>query len=161
MIKGSLNVFLTLLLTLFVANLFAQVQFVENKGQWDERVKFMSNAGDGSFFLEQNGFTVSQLDPIGITGIKEKIHGQTDSKLTENSKTLRNVDKGIVHAHSYSVEFLNAKNAQIFPEKPIATINNYCRHLHNTSHLSQDKSLYTLQPEKSGSQLPIYFGHFQ
>jgi gliding motility-associated-like protein len=125
MIKGSLNVFLTLLLTLFVANLFAQVQFVENKGQWDERVKFMSNAGDGSFFLEQNGFTVSQLDPIGITGIKEKIHGQTDSKLTENSKTLRNVDKGIVHAHSYSVEFLNAKNAQIFPEKPIATINNY------------------------------------
>ena len=115
-------IFFTLFLTFFVgANLFAQIQFIENKGQWDPRVKYMSNAGDGSFFLLEKGFTISQYNPSDVENAKGKSHEQANQKLNVNP----NLNEGKIRSHSYSVEFLNAKNAQIIPEKPIATFNNY------------------------------------
>ncbi|HJY21298.1 MAG TPA: hypothetical protein VJ279_00350, partial [Hanamia sp.] len=79
--------FFTFFITFLVAgNLFAQVQFIENKGQWDSRVKFMSNAGDGSFFLEEKGFTISQYNPSDIENIKEKRHREATQQKTGNLK---------------------------------------------------------------------------
>ncbi len=104
-----------------VDGLFAQVQFIENKGQWDSRVKFMSKAGDGSFFLEEKGFTISQYNPADVKDITDKRHGLAAAETTHNKKSVSNV----VRTHSYSVEFLNANMAEIIPEKPIATVNNY------------------------------------
>ena len=118
--------FLFSLIILIGKNLYAQVEFIENKGQWDPRVKFMSKAGDGSFFLQEKGFTISQYSSVDIENITDKRHGISTnnniaSRLTANAKTLP--DK--VRSHSYSVEFLNANMAQIIPDKPIPTVNNY------------------------------------
>ena len=101
-------------------NLFAQVEFIENKGQWNSRVKFMSNAGDGSFFLQEKGYTISQYSPEDVENIKELKHGM-GNETGGNQK----LNKGKVRAHSYSVEFLNAQTPQIFPDKPLPTVNNY------------------------------------
>ena len=61
--------------TFFVAeNTFSQIEFVENKGQWNSEVKFMSLAGSGSFYLQQNGFTVAQHNPDDMENIKERRH---------------------------------------------------------------------------------------
>lgn len=118
-IKQNSYFLFLLLLTFFVGSrLFAQVEFIENKGQWDPRVKFMSNAGDGSFFLRENGYTISQYNPTDIENLKDRKHGIVSSG-TKN-KSLNKV-----RAHSYSVEFLNAQTAQILPDKPISTVNNY------------------------------------
>lgn len=106
---------------LAVASVFqaqAQVQFIENRGQWDPKVKFMSDAGDGSFFLEKNGYTVSQHSPEDISKIKEAAHLLKDS-------SLRKLPAQIVRSHAYKVEFVGASNAQIIPEKPLSTVNNY------------------------------------
>ena len=35
---------------------FSQIEFVENKGQWNEAVHFKGDFSSGSFFLEKQGF---------------------------------------------------------------------------------------------------------
>lgn len=101
--------------------LHAQVQFIENKGQWDKNIKFKSVAGDGSFFLTENGFTISQFNSKDVINIKERIHGMK----TGNSKIVSNSKSDVVKAHAYSVSFINGRAAEISGEKPLVTVNNY------------------------------------
>ncbi|MEO9022624.1 MAG: PKD domain-containing protein [Ginsengibacter sp.] len=120
--KQFLYSFSLLLMTLFVVeSLFAQIEFIENRGQWDSRVKFMSDAGSGSFFLTQNGFTVSQYDPDDMESVKERRHESVE----ERKSVTREVANNKIRAHSYSVEFLNSGKAEIVPDKPLPTYNNY------------------------------------
>jgi hypothetical protein len=58
-----------------VQHLQAQMEFIQNKGQWDSRVEYRGDFSTGSFFLENQGFTVvlHNVDdlkkyPIGYTG---------------------------------------------------------------------------------------------
>ena len=114
--------FVCLLVTtfFFAENLLAQVEFIENKGQWDQKVKFMSSAGSGSFFLTQNGFTIAQYNPDDVENIKIKMHGGAS---TGNAK--RNIKNSSVRQDFYSVEFLNAHATEIIPDKAVPSVNNY------------------------------------
>lgn len=113
-------IFFTILATFFVTGpLYAQIQFIENKGQWDSRIKYMSKAGDGAFFLEAKGYTITQHHPDDAAVLMKNHHKDAGGEVHEKnaSKKLR--------SHSYTVQFLNAGNARIIPEKPITTVNNY------------------------------------
>lgn len=101
--------------------LCAQVQFIENKGQWDKRVKYKSSAGSGSFYLTENGFTISQYDPTDLESIQEKRHEATQGNEPPNRK----FENFKVRTDGYSVEFLNGKAGQIIPDKPVPSVNNY------------------------------------
>ncbi len=68
-----LSVFTTFL---FSSKVFSQIEFVENKGQWDRKVKFMSNAGNGAFYLQKNGFTVLQHNEKDLARMVNKVHGR-------------------------------------------------------------------------------------
>lgn len=106
--------------------LFAQVQFIENNGQWDSRVKFKSQAGSGSFFLTEKGFTIVQYNPEDIENIKEARHGV--SPTNKNARQIAVPSDNAHHevrSHNYSVAFLNAQTPKIVPDKPLPTINNY------------------------------------
>ena len=109
------NLIFIFFLTICGESLYAQVEFIENKGQWDSRVKFMSNAGDGSFFLTENGFTISQYKSKDLQNIKDRIHGidKGDFKSGSSSKN------DIVKSHAYSVSFINGSTAAITGEKPL------------------------------------------
>ena len=110
----------TLFTTFFVAeNVFSQIEFIENKGQWNKEVKFMSLAGSGAFYLQQNGFTVAQNNPNDLENIKERRHMEIAGP---NLKTGAGTK---VHSQAYSVKFLNSLNPTILPDKPIPTVNNY------------------------------------
>ena len=110
-----------LIATFFVSqNLFAQVEFIENKGQWDQQVKFMSSAGSGSFFLTQNGFTIAQYNADDVENIKIKMHGAEERNGNESRRENNNVRQDF-----YSVEFLNAHASQIIPDKAVPSVNNY------------------------------------
>lgn len=106
--------------TFFVAqHTFSQIEFIENKGQWNNDIKFMTVAGSGAFYLQQNGFTVIQHNPDDIENIKERRHNEiTGTTLKQEAATK-------VRSHAYTVKFLNARNAQILPDKPMPSINNY------------------------------------
>lgn len=108
-----------LLLTCLVAKTaFSQnIEFVENKGQWDSRVKFMGDFGASAFFIHQNGYTVLQNHPGDWEEVVSKDHKHGGKKGTEK-KTLR--------SHAYKVEFLGGNpNPEIIADKPIITYNNY------------------------------------
>ncbi|MEO9211265.1 MAG: hypothetical protein ABI208_09200, partial [Ginsengibacter sp.] len=99
-------------------SLLAQGQFIENKGQWDPQVKYMTKAGDGSFFLQEKGYTISQYDPQDLKNYRESEHGITKNLYTDNKQQT-------FKAHAYSVEFVDAQIPEIIAEKPLDTYNNY------------------------------------
>ncbi|HMC99095.1 MAG TPA: hypothetical protein VKH37_03050, partial [Ferruginibacter sp.] len=61
--------------TLFAANSFAQTQFVENKGQWDDRVKYRGDFSSGAFFLQEKGFRVLMQNTDDLQKLSEYLHG--------------------------------------------------------------------------------------
>src|ERR1700760_1561906 len=53
----------------------SSIEFVENKGQWDPRVKFKGDISVGSFFLEQMGFSVHLYSVTDLNRITNEHHG--------------------------------------------------------------------------------------
>ncbi|HUZ60349.1 MAG TPA: PKD domain-containing protein [Hanamia sp.] len=120
--KQIFYVFSLLVITFLVTQkLFAQVEFIENKGQWDPSVKFKSNAGDGAFYLTEKGFSIAQYNPKDIENIKIRRHPLT----LDNGKQISQPANDEVRIHRYDVEFLNSQTPQIIPDKPLQTVNNY------------------------------------
>jgi hypothetical protein len=66
-------VYIFFLLFVGVIRLFAQdnLQFIENKGQWEAAIHYKSEVPSGAFFLEKNGFTVLLLQ-IAFAILKPK-----------------------------------------------------------------------------------------
>ena len=100
---------------------FAQnIEFIENKGQWDGHVKFMGQLSNGAFFVEQNGYTVVQHNGQDW----ERLHEATHNKVLDG-KRLADIDI-TVHSHAYNVKFLGSNpKSEIVPDKPLYTYNNY------------------------------------
>ncbi|MFZ4770478.1 MAG: hypothetical protein ACOYLO_09890, partial [Ferruginibacter sp.] len=68
------------LLTCFIAVVLpfvttAQMEFVENKGQWHSNVDFKGDFKTGAFFLENKGFTVVMHNPEDIQRLSASVHG--------------------------------------------------------------------------------------
>ncbi|MEO8721751.1 MAG: SBBP repeat-containing protein, partial [Ginsengibacter sp.] len=122
-IKQYFPFFICLLVTTFFVteNLFSQIQFVENKGQWDAEVKFKSGAGSGSFYLTEKGFTVAQYNPIDLENIKIMQHEASSG----HEAAKRKIENSKIRSHAYTVQFLNAQTPQILPDKPLPSVNNY------------------------------------
>lgn len=112
---------------------FAQLQFIENKGQWDSRADFKSEISTGAFFLQKNGFSVVLHNVNDLKNFYGHMHGHLNADSnsaaakTSNSKSpLHKNDHLSIHSHAYRVNFLGASNAvQSFPDKPLDTYNNY------------------------------------
>jgi gliding motility-associated-like protein len=112
---------------------FAQLQFIENKGQWDSRAQFKSEISTGAFFLQKNGFSVVLHNSDDLKKLADQMHGHlgTDSNTVEsrtiNSKSsLPKNNNLVIHSHAYSVNFLGASNTtEARPDKPLSTYNNY------------------------------------
>ena len=97
----------------------AQIQMVENKGQWDRRVKYKASFSIGSFFLEQQGFSVLLHNGEDLNKISGLMHGTKDTAVVLDDKT-------ILHSHAYTIRYLGANTSStIVPEKPLNTYNNY------------------------------------
>ena len=110
---------LFLAVAIFVTgNVFCQTEFIENKGQWDKQVKFMSNAGNGAFFLQNKGFTVLQHNGDDLERLNHKNHSTNTVAAAFQNNILR--------SHSYKVQFVGAnENAEIIPDKELPSVNNY------------------------------------
>ncbi|MBL7697913.1 MAG: PKD domain-containing protein [Chitinophagaceae bacterium] len=114
-------------------------EFIENKGQWDSRVKYTGELASGSFFLQNKGFTVFLYHPDDIKIFSNHVHDETPAnkknKKIDYSKDLSGkvIDKNLsnpsgrtIRSHAYTVEFVGANdNPQIVPQKQVASYNNY------------------------------------
>jgi gliding motility-associated-like protein len=112
----------------------SNIEFVENKGQWDKQVDFRGEMTMGAFFLQHKGFTVMLQDSNGLKSIRD--HGiASRSPLAGGAP---GAGKGGVfgagdpnigmslRSHAYRVSFIGAREeAEIIPDKPLPTYNNY------------------------------------
>jgi hypothetical protein len=106
----------------------AQLQFIENRGQWDNRVSFKADIPTGAFFMEQKGFTVLLHNSDDLKKLEEMAHGevQPNEATSMVKKTRPTPQPFTLRSHAYRVSFLNAvKSPVITPDKALPTYNNY------------------------------------
>ncbi|MBS1574873.1 MAG: PKD domain-containing protein [Bacteroidetes bacterium] len=114
-----------LFLILPVASLKAQsgnIEFIENKGQWDKKVKFQGSVPSGSFFVrEGGGFTVLQHNTDDLEAIHNLVHGKTKGAVSG-----RMANNFSLRSHAFHVDFVGASSrVEIIADKPLDTYNNY------------------------------------
>lgn len=98
----------------------AQIEFIQNKGQWDSRVVYRGDFSTGSFFLENQGFTVLLHNTEDLKNVSDQMHGHNPNLATTGQPiTLR--------SHAYKVQFLGTSSfsARIVPDKIQPYQNNY------------------------------------
>lgn len=116
-------------------------EFIENKGQWDQRVRFMGQLPRGEFYLHNNGFTVTMHNEKDLMKLMRHHHGHGDGGATATKATKRKgksgntIDPGdnpappdghTVHSHAYRVTFVGAnESAEVAPDKIVPSYNNY------------------------------------
>jgi gliding motility-associated-like protein len=101
---------------------YNNIEFIENKGQWDSRVKFKGNVSAGALFIRSAGFTVLQYNQQDYDAMRSLIHGHSDA----DNKTINRDETITLRGHAYNVDFVGAApDLQIKPDKVIPTYNNY------------------------------------
>jgi gliding motility-associated-like protein len=102
---------------------YGNIEFVENKGQWNNAVKFQGNVSAGAFFIRAGGFTILQHNQQDWEKISARLHGHTqDMKPVDRTQAIT------LRSHSWNVDFINASPTsefKIVPDKPLDTYNNY------------------------------------
>ena len=112
-------IFLALCIPSFAsfAQSFNNIEFIENKGQWDSRVQYKGDVSNGAFFIRDGGFTVVQYNPVDFASTMKLLH---------DKKTGMPDDKYIVRSHAFHVDFLGASpNISTKADKPVSSFNNY------------------------------------
>ncbi|HEY6062164.1 MAG TPA: hypothetical protein VIV35_01070, partial [Chitinophagaceae bacterium] len=100
-----------------VAQSFNNIEFIENKGQWDSRVQYKGDVSNGAFFIRDGGFTVVQYHPVDFANTMKLVHEQ---------KAGIPDDKYMVRTHAFHVDFLGASaNISTRADKPVSSFNNY------------------------------------
>ena len=120
--KSLLSFLFFTVLFLYADKLHAQMEFVQNKGQWDKKVTYKGNFGNGSFFLENKGFTVLMHNAVDIQKLSEYTHGRSSTTSGKDAFPA----EFTLHSFSYNVTFLGAASSpERIPDKPFVTYNNY------------------------------------
>ncbi len=115
-----LRIFIFLLIaSLFALHGSAQMEFIQNKGQWDSRIEYRGDFSTGSFFVENQGFTVVIHNTADLIRVSEQMHGH--KLITANTSA-----PIILNSHAYKVKFLGGNSfAPHVPDKVQAYHNNY------------------------------------
>lgn len=115
------------------------LEFVENKGQWDKKILFLANTGIGSVALQADGYRVLLHNEEDLEKLNPHPHEHKHAVSTGTTQVKKSAagdpsrggggggtDNLVLRGHAYQVKFLNANpNAQVVPDKALATYNNY------------------------------------
>ncbi|MBS1600338.1 MAG: PKD domain-containing protein [Bacteroidetes bacterium] len=109
---------------------YSNLEFIENKGQWDKQVILRGELNNGSFFLQKKGFSVLLHNADDLIRLRENHRNQSindaDSKTNSLDRTKNLLAGDILHSHNYSVTFIGGSDdVEIVPDKPLPTYNNY------------------------------------
>ncbi|MCX6316079.1 MAG: PKD domain-containing protein [Bacteroidetes bacterium] len=117
---------LILFLTLIIAFLQSgaqnnrNIEFIENKGQWDSRVQYMGEVSNGAVFIRSGGITMLQYDPVAYANTGKKLHDDPGSATDKNGMPQQ------IPCHAWDIDFEGASlQAKLIPDKPLNTYNNY------------------------------------
>lgn len=99
------------------------LEFVENKGQWDEKIAFKGDMKIGAIALKPDGgYRMLQHNTSDLQAIHELFH-PSHSNLNARVVSQKNIG---LRSHVYEVSFLGANiNPKSIAEKPSESYNNY------------------------------------
>lgn len=121
MIRYLYTSVLLLILSTAVKAQLGNIEFIENKGQWDNKVKFRSEVPSGSFFIRSGGFTVLQHNEQDLKQLIEVAKGHSPDGSSNQRKSPL-----ILRSHAYAVDFSGAAGkVEMVPDKAMSHYNNY------------------------------------
>jgi len=116
LIRKFTRIGITLFCLFISVKTMAQMELVENKGQWDKVVLYRGDFSTGSFFVENAGFTMLLHDTFGLRKLGDFMHNEAGK--SAGAFEFLSV--------AYKVKFLGAANhVKSIPEKPFNSYNNY------------------------------------
>ena len=99
---------IAVLLAGFVQKSSAQyLQFVENKGQWDNSIRYKSDFKGGALYLKSSGYRVALHNKDDMKFLADYFGGHLDS--TERSKVIKGLRKLILRSHAYEINFFRCR----------------------------------------------------
>ena len=131
------------------------LEFIENKGQWDTAMHFRSDISNGNFFLRKHGFSVLLQRPDDMNALRLSLHGNASGASTgdginkapatetnssryaapvygkkngggNNPQGPAATNNLIMHSQLYQVDFINSSDLVVIAgDKPLDTYNNY------------------------------------
>ena len=121
---------LTCIFTTIAQGGSATFEFTENKGQWENNIRFKGQLPAGDFYLHQNGFTVVQHHADDLVRFFQRHHGHnSEVQQAVNAKAVTppaNREELHLRSHAYRVQFAGGNaNPQIVPDKVLPGYNNY------------------------------------
>lgn len=100
---------------------YNNIEFVENKGQWDSRVQFKGTVSNGAFFLRRTGYTVVQHNAADLANFFDFMHGSIHGGLSN-----KEASEQVIHSQAFDVDFVGASpDARVIPDKQAQGYNNY------------------------------------
>jgi len=122
---------------------YSNLEFVENKGQWDTTIKFRAQMSVGDFLLRNGGYSVLLHDTTDMQRIHHLLHGEQVAGGKGSVVAVSSVNKGrppteggggggttnpdyTLHSHLYHVNFENANpHPEVVTEKALPSYSNY------------------------------------
>ncbi len=117
-------------------NAQSYLNFVENKGQWDQSIRFKSEMPGGAIVLKNTGYRVMQYNVQDYDQLTETLHSLKGKDNHAHKTTGNDLDRPVINgdigadinlrSHTYEVKFLNGNpNPTIVPDKVQSNYNNY------------------------------------
>jgi hypothetical protein len=117
-------------------NAQSYLNFVENKGQWDQSIRFKSEMPGGAIVLKNTGYRVLQYNVQDYDELAETLHSLKGKDKHADKAIGNDLDKPVINgdigadlnlrSHTYEVKFLNGNpNPTIVPDKVQPNYNNY------------------------------------
>ena len=130
---------LVILCSLSAAAQYNNLEFVENKGQWNSKVQYMGDMNNGAFFLRKTGYTILQhrsedLKRLGSLMHKDGPTSQHHNSAGKHADPEKEPAGGgasdnnnyLLRSHAYEMEFEGANaSTRLTGDKPLNTVNNY------------------------------------
>ncbi|MFP5040512.1 PKD domain-containing protein [Parasediminibacterium sp. JCM 36343] len=120
------------------------LEFVENKGQWDKNIAFKGEMSTGAFVLKPDGgYRVMLYSQQSLDHMNQQIHPYENAAQASTLRNAQDLTKASIVAqaklpipandisfsmqgHVYEIKFLNSNpHPQALPDKPLDSYNNY------------------------------------
>jgi gliding motility-associated-like protein len=131
-IKFFIGWFLLTLATLEIdaQNGSSNLEFIENKGQWDKTIMFKGELNNGVFYVQRNGFTILLHNSDDLRALTNGHRGSSKAAASDPKNAVgllaQKPSSRILHSHAYSVSFVGSNpNLELLPDKPLPSYNNY------------------------------------
>jgi len=89
-----------------IAQDYNNIEFIENKGQWDSHVKFKGEVNAGAVFVRSTGFTILQHNQQDYAALQSMMHGHNNQRPPGTIISAKSDGRFVLQSHSYNIDFV-------------------------------------------------------